>query len=94
MPTKNTSKKRQFDDLPFMGPDSFWEHDIPEGYAEACAAGNQDAMALIEYLHENPDEIGSNLLGIIAKDVDYHDRDKTGYWVGFFTIVEILAARL
>lgn len=65
----------------------------PEGlsYCDACKTGQEYADEFICYLRDHPSEVGSNKLGMIASNIDYRDKSKKGFWVGFFSRMETLA---
>lgn len=83
-----------FFDLPFVshagkGQHSNWHVPSMQDYAEACGLGREYAAHLLQYLKDNPDSVGSNLLGHIAKHIDFTDTSVAkGCWVGFFTHLE------
>lgn len=67
----------------------------PEGlsYCDACKTGQQYADEFVNFLIDNPSEVGSNKLGMIASDIDYRDPSRKGFWVGFFARIEHVVAR-
>ncbi|MFZ6693760.1 hypothetical protein [Undibacterium sp. SXout20W] len=68
-----------------------WNVTPTDDYGIACASGVEYAAHLAQYLKDNPDMVGSNLLGHIAKDIDFNDTTATkGYWIGFFSHLEHL----
>ena len=51
--------------------------------------GPRIRRTFLQYLKDNPDSVGSNLLGHIAKHIDFTDTSVAkGCWVGFFTHLE------
>ena len=65
---------------------ALWATRPPANYNHACQAGRQFARQLARTLRASPHQVGANLLGRIAADIDYLDRSTSkGYWVGFFT---------
>jgi len=85
--------------LPFIrGPRSlnerphYWHLPPASDYDTAYKMGAEFAVHLAQFLRANPDEAGSNLLGQIAKTIDYKDKHRRGYHIGFFTHLERLLA--
>jgi hypothetical protein len=85
--------------LPFIrGPRTLYEQpnfwDLPPNpdFTQAFEHGCEFTAHLAQFLKDNPHEIGTGLLGYIAKSIDYTDPDRSGYWVGFFTIIEHMLA--
>jgi hypothetical protein len=80
--------------LPFIAPLASgglhsWVVPPIDDYALACEIGEQYALHFAQYLNDNPDVAGTNLLGEIAGDIDFHDEScAKGYWVGFFGALE------
>jgi len=80
--------------LPFVarpknGPPTNWLVPRMHDFDEACALGREYAGHVLQYLKDNPDAVGSNLLGHIAKYIDFSDRSEaSGCWVGFFSYLE------
>jgi hypothetical protein len=65
---------------------ALWATRPPANYNHACQAGRHFARQLARTLRASPHQVGANLLGRIAADIDYLDRSTSkGYWVGFFT---------
>jgi len=89
-----TSVRAPFFALPFIsrpknGPPSNWDVPRTDDYNEACAFGREYAGHFLQYLKDNPDAVGANLLGHIAKYIDFADKSETsGCWVGFFSYLE------
>ena len=90
-------------DLPFIaGPQHFLKHGSPsygtlwhihhiDDYDQARAIGREYAVHFAQYLKDNPEIVGQNLLGRIATDMNFHDvTAKRGYWIGFFSYLEHL----
>lgn len=60
-------------------------------YNHARATGRLYVAHFAQYLKDNPQTVGQNLLGHIATDIDFHDTSaKRVYWIGFFTYLEKL----
>ena len=90
-------------DLPFIaGPQHFLKHGSPRfgslwhvhrinNYEQARAIGREYAAHFAQYLKDNPEIVGQNLLGRIASDMKFDDTSaKRGYWIGFFSYLEHL----
>lgn len=83
-------------ELPFIAPLAAgglhsWAVPPIDDYALACEIGEQYAMHFAQYLGDNPDVAGTNLLGEIALDIDFNDEScSKGYWVGFFGAIEVM----
>ena len=74
---------------PKNGPPTNWHVPRMHDFDEACALGREYAGHVLQYLKDNPGAVGSNLLGHIAKYIDFADRSETsGCWVGFFSYLE------
>ncbi len=75
-------------------PASNWSIPAPgtHSYVEACDIGSVYAIHFAQYLKDNPDMVGGNGLGHIAKYIDFSDEDQKGYWVGFFSVLGELIA--
>ena len=79
-----------FSRLPFIhtkncgfNPVSNWHVPPAEDYSQACDTGREYAARFAQYLHDNPDMCGANLLGVIARDIDFEDTSNAaGYWIG------------
>lgn len=57
-----------------------------DDYELACRIGMEYAAHFVQYLKDEPDAVPNNILGYIARDIDFDDdSDAAGYWVGFFT---------
>lgn len=70
---------------------NLWHVPRTNDYDHACATGRLYAAHFAQYLKDNPQTVGHNLLGHIATDIDFHDTSaKRGYWIGFFTYLEQL----
>ena len=70
---------------------NLWHVSRTNDYDQACATGRLFAAHFAQYLKDNPQTVGHNLLGHIATDMDFHDTSaKRGYWIGFFTYLEQL----
>ena len=68
-----------------------WHVPRTNDYHHACATGRLYAAHFAQYLKDNPQTVGHNLLGHIATDIDFHDTSaKRGYWIGFFSYLEQL----
>jgi hypothetical protein len=88
------------DALPFINrpkrkskrnPHTNWHVPPANDYGEACQMGEEYAAHYVQYLKDNPFWVGSNMLGLIAGDIDFKDDTAAkGYWVGFFTYLERL----
>jgi len=80
--------------LPFIArpqnaPPTNWNVPRMHDYDEACALGREYAGRLLQYLKDNPEAVGANLLGHIARYIDFADKSETsGCWVGFFSYLE------
>jgi hypothetical protein len=93
---KSIVNKSTFSQLPFIhtkhhefNPVSNWHVPPTEGYSQACDTGREYAAHFAQYLRDNPDMCGANLLGAIARDIDFKDSSNAaGYWVGFFSYLE------
>ena len=89
--------KTPLNELPFVLNESVlrkginrWHVKPIENYTEACKLGNEYAAHFVQYLKDNPNDAGSNLLGIIASDIDFKDETcAKGYWIGFFSYLEL-----
>ena len=69
---------------------SNWRVPPTDDYGLACKMGAEYAAHYVQYLKNNS-WVSSNLLGNIAKDIDFQDiSDAMGYWVGFFSYLERL----
>jgi len=60
----------------------------PRGHIEAEALGQQYAVQYMQWLHAYPELVGMGTLGWITADIDFHDMQRTGYWIGFFSRIE------
>ena len=70
---------------------SLWHVHRIKDYEQARAIGREYAAHFAQYLKDNPEIVGQNLLGRIATDMDFHDASaKRGYWIGFFSYLEHL----
>jgi hypothetical protein len=68
-----------------------WCVEPTDDYLGACRIGSDYAGHFIQFLKDNPDRAGSNVLGIIVKDINFADESMAkGYWVGFFAHLERL----
>ncbi len=88
---------KQFTDLPFVygngsGKDykenNWW---VPEDidYSDACRLGDIYAIFYMQYLLDNKDSVGGNVLGEIIKDIDFSGNSNSkGVYVGFFSTIE------
>lgn len=90
-------------DLPFIvsprfyskrgGPrcGNLWYVRRTDNYQHALECGRTYATHFAQYLKDNPDTVGQNLLGRIATDMDFADASaRRGYWIGFFSYLEQL----
>jgi hypothetical protein len=75
---------------------SNWDVPLASDYGDACHIGREYAGHYLQYIKDNPQVSESNMLGAIARDIDFKDAsDSTGYWVGFFSYLErILCAQV
>ena len=70
---------------------SLWHVHRINDYEQACTIGREYAAHFAQYLKDNPEIVGHNLLGRIATDMDFHDASaRRGYWIGFFSYLEQL----
>ncbi len=70
---------------------SLWHVHTIHDYEQARAIGREYAAHFAQYLKDNPEVVGQNLLGRIASDINFHDASaKRGYWIGFFSYLERL----
>jgi len=85
-------------DLPFVLSENGCERVINrwhvkpiDDYALACEIAEEYAAHFVQYLKDNPDCVEMNLLGLIANDINFDDDScAKGYWIGFFTYLELL----
>ncbi|MES3008397.1 MAG: hypothetical protein V4751_11575 [Pseudomonadota bacterium] len=75
-------------------PGTNWSIPAPgtHTYTEACEVGRAYAIHFAQYLKDNPEMAGDNSLGHVAEDVDFSDKEQSGYWVGFFSLLGELIA--
>lgn len=73
------------DRLPFVGA-KYWNVEPTDDHSYACDAGNAYAAHYIQYLHDNPVQVGFTLTDI-AREVTY-DKPTLGYAFGFFGFIE------
>lgn len=67
-------------------PFCYWYVPRIDDYELACRIGMEYAAHFVQYLKDDPSAVPDNILGTIAKDIDFQDdSDAAGYWVGFFT---------
>ena len=67
-----------------------WQVKPIDDYSMACHLGYEYAAHFIQYLKDNPNDAGTNILGRIALDIDFKDDScATGYWIGFFSYLEL-----
>lgn len=82
------------DALPFVGDINGrhckWCVSPHDDYFVACDTGRVYAAHFAQFLKANPWLAGGNTLGHIAADIDFADRTRLGYWVGFFSYIEHL----
>ena len=70
---------------------SLWHVHRINNYEQARAIGREYAAHFAQYLKDNPEIVGQNLLGRIASDMKFDDTSaKRGYWIGFFSYLEHL----
>ena len=70
---------------------NLWHVHRIHDYEQARAIGCEYAAHFAQYLRDNPQIVGQNLLGRIATDMDFHDASaRRGYWIGFFSYLEHL----
>ncbi|XTI72730.1 hypothetical protein ACQAYK_01110 [Acidithiobacillus sp. AC3] len=70
---------------------NLWAVPPANDYLDACEIGAEYAAHYVQYLKDNPESVGSNLLGHIAADIDFTaPSPQHGYWVGFFSTLEKL----
>ena len=70
---------------------SLWHVHCIQDYEQARVIGREYAAHFAQYLKDNPEIVGQNLLGRIATDMDFHDvTARRGYWIGFFSYLEHL----
>lgn len=83
--------------LPFVaereqGRPHYWAvepvDETPRKQIEAQRVGAKYAAQYAQWLRAYPELIGMGTLGWIAADIDFHDTDRTGYWIGFFSGIE------
>lgn len=96
IPAENRTRAfEEFSDLPFVnhnGPSENWSNwSVPpaDDYGEACEAGNYYGACFLQFQLSEPEPVGENVIGVIAKDIDFKDNSAAkGYWVGFFGFIE------
>ena len=67
-----------------------WQVKPIDDYTQACILGNEYAAHFVQYLKDNPNEVETNILGRIAKDINFNDEScAKGYWIGFFSYLEL-----
>ncbi|MFT4174072.1 MAG: hypothetical protein QM639_16030 [Rhodocyclaceae bacterium] len=70
---------------------SNWRVAPTDDYGLACEIGRLYAAHFAQYMKDNPACVGANMLGAIAKHIDFKDKSGAkGYWVGFFSQLEFL----
>ena len=70
---------------------SLWHVHCIANYEQARTIGREYAAHFAQYLKDNPEVVGQNLLGRIVTDMDFHDASaKRGYRIGFFSYLEQL----
>lgn len=66
-----------------------WQVPPADDYHKAYRIGREFAGHYIQYLQDNPNNLGNILLGRIAGDVDFEVQGASkGYWAGFFALIE------
>lgn len=79
--------------LPFIRPHQRGGRWLPPpcaDYQAACVRGREYAAHLALFLQANPLLAGGNVLGNVARSIDFGDALRHGYWVGFFSYLELL----
>ena len=70
---------------------SLWQVPPADDYRQAYRRGGDYAALFVQYLHDHPSAVGSNLLGRIARDMDFSGQSAArGYQAGFFAHLERL----
>lgn len=93
MPRKGPSFGAQASALPFVAHGCMWS--VPsDGTRHGSASGEGAAYAAsyLEFIRQHG--AGPNLLGHIARDIDFQDASRAGYWIGFFSMLEQYVADL
>lgn len=69
--------------------DRMWHVPPLDDYGQACSLGHTYATHLLQYMKDNPAQVGSNVLGRIAGHMDFSDKSEAkGVIVGFFSHLE------
>lgn len=95
-PRRHYRGSDQFEMLPFVERDKdgisirrYWHVPPTDDYRLACRIGSEYAAHLVQYLKDNPEHVGIDILGDIVRDIDFGDEGRRkGYWVGFFSHLE------
>ncbi|OOZ75526.1 hypothetical protein BOW50_11370 [Solemya velum gill symbiont] len=66
-----------------------WNLPPADDYGQACGLGRVYARDFVQYLKAHPEWSGSNMLGRMAREIDFNDEGPDrGYWIGFFSQLE------
>lgn len=57
-------------------------------YTSACKIGHYYGDQLLSFYRDNPEYVGSNLIGQIVKGMDFNDEDRKGVIAGLFSRLE------
>ncbi|AXT45963.1 MULTISPECIES: hypothetical protein [Chromobacterium] len=67
----------------------YWQMpETSEDFDAMCAYGRECAAHLLQWLKDNRYYVGCGLLGRVARDISFDDREQRGYWIGFFNYLE------
>lgn len=83
---------KPFNKLPFIAPGSKCQWLPPPSldYQSSCVKGREHAAHFAQFLKDNPLASGGNSLARLVRSIDFKDSQQQGYWLGFFSYLELL----
>lgn len=95
MPTRRDylpAESTPIEALPFVVRDAdtwhYWRTQTTGNYGMDCDLGREYAAHYLQWLKDNPGEIGGSHLSCIARDINYKSAHSEGIWLAFFYFLE------